>query len=69
MQNGTRLSVKEELTLTRRPLQQVSAANTMLRNHDAASPRGMTQYIRINYFSSDATKTVMKARPRCRAVK
>jgi hypothetical protein len=58
VQSGRRYYFKEEMRLTRQPLQQVSAVHKLLR--DPSSLSSTVQYIRINYFSSDATQDVMK---------
>ena len=51
-------SAPQTLSLMRQPLQQAAASTSIVR--DPARPAHIAQYIRINYFSSDATETVMK---------
>jgi hypothetical protein len=58
LQGGKKYSIKEDMRLTRQPLQQVSATHTVLK--DPSSLSSTVQYIRINYFSGDATQDVMK---------
>eukprot|EP00892_Ulva_mutabilis_P000051 jgi/Ulvmu1/10046/UM059_0096.1 len=50
---------RERLTLLRQALPQVAAARTVIQ--DPTDPSKVAQYIRLNYFSSDATKQVMQA--------
>jgi hypothetical protein len=58
LQGGKKYTIKEDMRLTRQPLQQVSATHTVLK--DPSSLSSTVQYIRINYFSGDATQDVMK---------
>lgn len=51
---------RERLTLLRQPLPQLPAAHKIIQ--DPADPARVAQYIRLNYFSSDATKQVMHVR-------
>jgi hypothetical protein len=48
----------EEITLYRQPLPQAPAVHTVLEQPDL--PGRAVEYVRINYFSSDATSEVMK---------
>ena len=48
----------EDITLYRQPLPQAPAVHTVLTQPDA--PSRAVEYVRINYFSSDATAEVMK---------
>jgi C-terminal processing protease CtpA/Prc len=57
MQPGGKSGMRQDLSLLRQPLPQVAAVYSIV--HDPANPSRMAQYIRINYFCSDATKAVM----------
>jgi hypothetical protein len=60
LQTGKGSTERSSLTLIRQPLPQVAAASKLI--HDSSNPARTAQYIRINYFSSSATQSVMKVR-------